>query len=350
MALTLSEVARLLNLNLPSGSNPHLKITGINTLAEAKASEIAFLSNPKYAPMLATTKAAAVLLTKEMVERCPSLPLVMDNPYLGFALLAQAFDRTPKLPPVIAKTAVVPASAKLGPGCALDHYVVLGENVTLGKNVSLGANVVIGPGVHIGDDTRVYPNVTIYHEVMIGQRCIIHSGAVIGSDGFGYASYQGQWHKIPQLGQVIIGDDVEIGANTTIDRGALSNTKVANGVKIDNQVQLGHNVTIGEHTAMAAMTGVAGSTKIGSYCLIGGASAIGGHIEITDRVALAGGSMVSHSIEAAGEYGSAITVQEKSKWQRNLVRFMHLDAFAKRLKALEKMAADYLNPQSKGSD
>jgi UDP-3-O-[3-hydroxymyristoyl] glucosamine N-acyltransferase len=311
-------------------------ISGLGTLEEASAGQLTFLANPKYAKHLATTQASAVIVSKDFVDACPVTALVVGNPYLCFAKAAALFQRTFNDPAGVHATAVVDPSADIDPTASIGPGVVIGERVKLAAKVVIRAGCVIMDDVSIGADTVLYPRVTLYPAVQIGDRCILHSGAVIGSDGFGLANDRGRWVKIPQLGTVVLADDVEIGANTTVDRGAIGNTKIGTGVKIDNQVQIAHNVIIGDHTAMAAQSGIAGSTEIGRYCLIGGGSSVNGHIKIGDQVHFAGRSIVTHSISKPGIYVSVLPVEEQRVWHKNAARFKKLDALARRLKLCEK--------------
>jgi len=320
------------------------------TLSEATASDISFLANSRYAHELSKTKAMAVILDKENLSLCqPScLALVVSNPYLSFAKVARLFDTTPKLPEGIHPTAVIHPSVTLGPKVAIGPYVEIRAGAVIGEAVQIYSHSVIGENVHIGRESILYPHVVIYHGVRMGERCIIHSTSVIGSDGFGLAPDPSNpkqfWMKIPQLGSVKIGDDVEIGASTTIDRGALSDTVIDSGAKLDNQIQIGHNVQIGAHTAMAGGTMVAGSSKIGKHCLIGGQSAINGHLTITDRVTLAGGSAVASDLTESGEtYASSIKAQPKIKWFRTLANLNRLDKLSARLRQLEKSCEAFLS-------
>jgi len=311
---------------------------GLAPLDLANAFQLSFLSNIKYLSQLSKTKALAVILSPDYLDQCPenTHALVMKDPYLGFAKAAALFDHTPKVNLGIAPTAVIHPSALIGEGACISDFVSIGKNVVLGKNAQIHPHCVIGEDVKIGDDLVLYPHVVIYHGVEIGHRCIIHSTSVIGSDGFGLANDQGRWIKIPQLGGVKIGHDVEIGASTTIDRGALNNTVIEDGVKLDNQIQIGHNDMIGAHTAMAGGTMVAGSTKIGRHCLIGGQSAISGHLEIADRVIITGGSSVPSDISEAGVYSSSLKAMPRKTWFRALANLNRLDKLRDRIRALEE--------------
>lgn len=331
---TLAQLAEFLSAKIQG--DPSIEVTAIVPLQAATAGQISFLDNPKYRRFLPETKASAVILSEEMAEKSPCAALIVPNPYLAYAMTATLFDDKPQTKPGIHPSAVI------GAHCDIDASVSIGANVVISDYVKIGKNTVIQPGcvinhdVEIGNNCWIWPNVTIYHGTRIGDRVIIHSGAVIGSDGFGFAFHQGQYHKIPQIGAVRIGNDVEIGASTTIDRGALGDTVIGNGVKLDNQIQIGHNVEVGDHTVMAAGTGVAGSTKIGKYCRIGGLVGFAGHITITDNVAITAMASVAQSIDEAGVYSSGVPATPFSSWKRNMVRFHQLDNMARRLVQLER--------------
>ncbi len=312
---------------------------GLAPLDLADSSQLSFLSNPKYSNDLLKTKALAVILSPEYLNSCPenTHALVLKDPYLGFAKAAALFDQTPKVNLGISKTAVIHPSVFIDQGACISDFVSIGKNTQIGKNVQIYPHCVIGENVTIRDDVILYPHVVIYHDVHIGPRCIIHSTAVIGSDGFGLANDRGRWVKIPQLGGVRIGSDVEIGASTTIDRGALSHTIIEDGVKLDNQIQIGHNDLIGAHTAMAGGTMVAGSTTIGKYCVIGGQSAISGHLNIADQVKITGGSSVpSDLLETGAIYSSSMKALPHKTWFRALANLNRLDKLRDRIKKLEE--------------
>ncbi|MEY3219939.1 MAG: hypothetical protein RIT27_1296 [Pseudomonadota bacterium] len=311
-------------------------VIGIAGLHDATPSHISFFTNRAYRKALKQTRAAAVILAPRDQRDCPVPVLLMENPYLGYAKAAALF--CPTFQPVagIHPSAVIDPSAIISPTARIDAHAVIDENVRVDDFVHISAGCVIGKNVQIGEKTLVYPNVTLYDGVKIGKRAIIHAGVVIGADGFGLAHSADGWVKIPQLGGVEIGDDVEIGANTTIDRGALGNTVIGNGVKLDNQIQIAHNVHIGEHTVMAGCSGVAGSTKIGKHCMIGGGVGIAGHLDITDRVQITGGSTVLQSVLEAGVYSSGVPLQINAEWHKNHLRFKELDNMVRRLRQLEK--------------
>ncbi|WP_394200386.1 UDP-3-O-(3-hydroxymyristoyl)glucosamine N-acyltransferase [Shewanella waksmanii] len=331
---TLSEIASHLDGEVVGDGS--ITISSVATLEKAQANQLAFLANPKYRSQLDTTKAGAVLLNEQALAGYQGNAIVLKDPYVGFARVAQLLDSTPKSADGIHPSAVIDDSAKLGQGAEVGANAVIGANVIIGEGVQVGAGCVIGQDSIIGSGTKLWANVTIYHNVHLGQNCIVHGGAVIGSDGFGYANNRGQWVKIPQTGGVRIGDNVEIGASTTIDRGALDHTEIHEGVIIDNQVQVAHNVVIGAHTAIAGSTTLAGSLTIGKYCIIGGNTAIAGHLSIVDGTHVSGGTNVTSEIRKPGLYSSATIATENKLWRRNTVRFRQLDSLFQRVKKLEQ--------------
>lgn len=318
--------------------DPQCVISGIGSLDNAGAGQISFLKEPRYSQYLATTKASAVIVRPESFTKEYSGNFIFfDDPYLAYAKISALFDDAPYVVSGIHPTAVIGADCKIAADVSIGPYCVIGSNVELGQGVCIDAGCVISDEVVIGAETRLRANVTLYHKVRLGKRVLLHSGSVIGSDGFGNANDKGVWRKIYQLGTVIIGDDVEIGANTTIDRGAIADTIIEDGAKIDNQVQIGHNVHIGAHTAIAGCVGIAGSTKIGRYCMIGGGVGITGHIEIADRVIISGGSNVGKTVsEPGGMYSSAIPAIPHRAWWKILVRLMQIENLVQRLKIVEK--------------
>jgi UDP-3-O-[3-hydroxymyristoyl] glucosamine N-acyltransferase len=315
--------------------DPNLPIQGLATLEDARAGDIAFLANRRYRAQLATTRASAVILQAADAEACPVDALIAANPYLAYARIADLLFPTPAVAggvhpsAVVAPGAKVDATAWVGPLCVVEDGVVIGPGAFLGPSCLVGADSQIGAG------TRLVARVVVWNGSVIGQRCIIHPGAVIGSDGFGNAMDSGRWVKVPQLGRVVVGDDVEIGANTTIDRGSLRDTLIGDGVRLDNLIQVGHNVRIGEHTAAAAFVGISGSTSIGRRCTLGGAAGFAGHLTIVDDVHVTGMAMITHSLNEPGAYSSGIPAIPSREWRRNVARFQHLDELARRVKALE---------------
>ena len=286
--------------------DPQTLIRQVGSLERATAGQITFLSSSRHKPKLAETRATAVILAPDN-EALTKLPrIVAENPYAYFARVSQLFNPVLSQQPGVHPSAVIASGAKLG------------------KNVSVGAGCVVGEDVTIGDDTCLYPRVVIYRGCSVGKRVVIHSGAVIGADGFGIAPEGGRWVKIPQIGAVRIGDDVEIGANTTIDRGALDDTVIEEGVKLDNQIQVGHNVRIGAHTAIAGCTGIAGSADIGAHCMIGGAAMIHGHIRIVDGTQISPGTLISRSILKPGTYTGFYPFDEHEAWRRSAARLRRM--------------------------
>lgn len=333
---TLGEIAAQIGAEL-RGGEANATFSSLAPLSEATNQQLSFLGDAKYQKLLPSTQALAVILTAEMAPACPTACLIVSEPAKAFALIATAFARQVNQSvgchpsAIIANTASIDASVSLGPN------VVIGEHVTIGKNTQILPNTVIGDGVVIGCDCIIHPNVTIYADSHIGDRTIIHSGAVIGSDGFGNVSSQGQWSRMPQLGRTIIGDDVDIGANTTIDCGALGDTIIGNGVKLDNQIQIAHNVKIGDHTAMAAQVGVAGSTQIGKHCMLGGKAGVNGHIQLCDRTFVTASSNISKTVSQPGVYASHFPADQHKTWIKMLATFKQLPLLHKKIKKIEKM-------------
>jgi len=339
--IRLSELARHLSAELYFPSlQKEIEIEGIASLEQAGPTQITFLTKEKYLPLLLKTKAGAVMMVPEMRSSAPCPALLMKDPYLGFAKVAQLFAPDLNAPLGLHPSVVLGKNVQIAPSASIAAHVVIGDGVRIGEGVIILANTVIGAGVIIGDRTLIHPNVSLYREVKIGQDCVIHSGAVIGSDGFGMAQDQGRWVKIPQLGSVRLGDRVEVGANTTIDRGALSDTVIHDGVKIDNLVHLGHNVEVGEDTAMAAHVGVSGSVKIGRRCILAGKVGLAGHLELADQVVLTGASNVSKSILIPGVYSSGIPAKPQREWARMLAQLGRLDKLQRKFQALEKQVKE----------
>lgn len=332
--LSLGEIATYIGAKVVGDAA--LEVHGIAALTRAQGGQISFLAEKKYRKLLSSCQASAMILSVDDVEAYPGHKLIVENPYLAYARVASLFDSRPVAEPGIHASAVVSAEAELAKDVSIGPYAVVGAGARLGDGCIIGAHTVVGEDCQLGQGCRLASHVTLYHGIKIGARAIIHSGVVIGSDGFGFANDKGQWVKIPQIGGVHIGDDVEIGANTTIDRGALDDTLIGNGVKMDNQIQVAHNVEIGEHTAIAGCVGIAGSAKIGRHCGIGGGAGILGHLEITDGVQVTAMSLVTKSIKDPGIYSSGTSVEPSKLWHRNYARFGQLDEMARRLKVLEQ--------------
>lgn len=331
---TIQQLAMLVGAKI-HGSDSH--IHGVAALDSANTQELTFIKDNKYSHELAVTKAGAVLLTENFVKECPTTALVVANPELCFAKIAKLFTREPQRLPGIHPTAVIGRDCEIDPSVHIAPYVVIGDRVKIGANTVILANTCIDNDCKIGTKCLFYANVTLYHEVVVGNRVILHSGVVLGADGFGLVRDQKHWEKIPQLGSVVLYDDVEVGANTTIDRGALKNTIVGQGVKLDNQIQIGHNVEVGDHTVMAGMVGVAGSTKIGKNCMIGGQAGINGHITLADGTIIAATSSVMRSTDKPGVYMSGFMALPANEWKKKGLYMLQVDDLFKRVKKLESL-------------
>ena len=336
-ALTLREIVAQLG-GEAVGEVPQ-PLTGVATLDSAGPTQIAFLANPKYRARLATTRAGAVILGPGDREAGRMPRIVSDNPYAYYARTVALFHPPRAAKPGVHPTAQVAPDARVGSGAEIGPFAVIEPGATVGEGASIGAHCFVGEGARIGAGTRLLPRVTVYEGCQLGARCIVHSGVVIGADGFGMARDAGRWIKIPQVGSVRIGDDVEVGANTTIDRGALDDTVVGDGVKLDNQIQVGHNVVIGPHTVIAGCTGISGSVTIGRDCMIGGAVGIVGHISICDGVTVSGFTFVTKSITEPGTYTSGLPAMPHAEWLRNAAHLRHLDEVV-RGKAKKKAGDD----------
>ncbi|ALQ55327.1 UDP-3-O-acylglucosamine N-acyltransferase [Pseudoalteromonas issachenkonii] len=333
---TLSQIAELLGAELQGDGA--LEIKKIATLANAQTGHIAFLANKKYRSQLETTHASAVILSPEDAPYFSGNKIIVANPYVNYAKLAQLMDTTPRSAiSGIHPSAVIHASAQVSKSAAIGANVVIEADAVIGDNVQIGPNSFIGERVKIGSGTKLWSSVSVYHDVEIGADCLFQANTVIGSDGFGYANERGQWLKIPQLGSVIIGDKVEIGASTTIDRGALDDTIIHSNVIIDNQCQIAHNVEVQSGTAIAGCTVLAGSVSIGKNCQIGGMTAINGHMSVCDGVIITGMSMVTKSITEPGIYSSGMPHTTNKEWRKSIAHLRNLSDMKSRLKALEAL-------------
>lgn len=333
MDLSLAEIAERLQAELRGDAA--CRIERVTTLERAGAGDISFFTNRRYRAQLLETGASAVLINPADSDDCPTNALLLDNPYLGYARVAAWLNPVPPLVPGIHPTAVVAKDASVDTSAQIGAHVVIDSGASVAAGAFVGAGCVIGPRSRVGEGTRLVARVTLLEQVEVGDRCVLHPGVVIGTQGFGIANDNGVWVNIPQLGRVVIGNDVDIGANSCVDRGALEDTIVGDGVKIDNHVQIGHNVQIGEHTAVAGCVAIAGSARIGKRCTVGGTSAISGHLEITDDVHLTGGTNVPNSIKEPGIYSSTLPLQSNRDWRRNMARVKHLDELARRVRKLE---------------
>ena len=307
-------------------------LTGVATLDSAGPGQIAFLANPKYRNRLASTRAAAVIVGPGDRDAATTPCIVSENPYAYYAKTVALFNPEPPVKGSIHPFAQIDATANVDAHAEIGPFVVIGPRANVAAGASIGAHCVLGEGVQVGAGTRLYPRVTIYKGCKLGERCIVHSGVVIGADGFGMAREAGRWLKIPQVGAVRIGDDVEIGANTSIDRGALDDTIIGNGVKLDNQIQVGHNVVIGEHTVIAGCTGISGSVTIGKNCLVGGGVGFVGHISICDGTSISGYTFVTKSITVPGTYTSGMPFMPHAEWLRNTTYIRRLYKIARALR------------------
>jgi len=337
MPATLGQLAAQFGCELHG--DPGVVVSRVGTLSGAAPDAVTFLANPLYRAQLGHTRAAAVILAPRDRDACPVASLVHPEPYLTYARVASLLHPAEPVAPGVHATAVVAASARVASTAQVDAQAVIGSDCTIGDGAVIGAGAVLGANVVVGKGTRIGARVALLDGVRIGERCIVHPGAVIGADGFGFAPDRGAWQKIPQVGSVVIGNDVEIGANTTIDRGTIDDTVIEDGVKLDNLVQIAHNVRLGEHTIMAAMSGVAGSTKVGKRCMIGGGAVMINGLTICDDVLFTFRSIVTRSVDEPGTYSGHLPAEEAGLWRKNAARFRKLDALASRLIAVERLLA-----------
>lgn len=331
---TLAELSK--NLDVSIKGDPSCPISGVCTIHNAQPGCITFLMNPLYKKYLATTQAAAVILSSTDANDCLTNAVISRDPYYTYSQIATFFDDKPLPSPGIHPSVVIGKECHIAPKVSIGPNCVIGNHVTLAENVILGPGCMIGDFSEIGENSCLHANVTVYHHVKIGRRVLIAAGVVMGSEGFGIAKHKGIWHKVPQLGGVVIEDDVEIGANCTIDRGAIDDTLIKKGAKLDNLIQIGHNVQIGENTAVAGCVGISGSTMIGSNCLIGGGTGFAGHLTIADNVMITGMTAVTKSIREPGIYSSGVGgLVTNLEWRKNSARLHRLWHLIERVKALE---------------
>lgn len=307
------------------------RVAGVATLARAGDAQLAFLANPRYRSQLADSGAAVVVMREEDAEGYAGTALIARDPYVAFAKIAALFDHRPAVTTGIHPSAAIDPGAEISPDASIGPFVSIGPRSRVDAGASIGPGCVIGEDCIVGEGCELVARVTLVRRVRLGRRVLIHPGAVLGADGFGLAMEHGHWLKVPQLGGVAIGDDCEIGANTTIDRGALDDTVLEEDVRLDNQIQIGHNVRIGAHSAMAGCSAVAGSATIGRYCLIGGGAGVLGHLQVCDRVVITAMSLVTSSIREPGEYSSGTPLMDNRSWRRSAARFKQLDALAKQV-------------------
>ena len=348
VTIKLGQLAEFLGATLRG--DPEKAITGLATLQEAGPAQLSFLANPQYRKYLAGSQAAALLLKAADAEDHSGDVLVVPDPYAAYARVSHLFDPKPKAAAGIHPTAVIAADAVVDPAASIGAFVVIESGAQVAAGTTVGAHCFIGARSVVGEGGWLAPRVTLYHDVRVGKRVVIQSGAVLGGEGFGFANEKGIWQKIAQIGGVLIGDDVEIGVNTAIDRGALADTIIGNGVKLDNQIQIAHNVQVGDHTAMAACVGISGSTKIGKHCMLAGGVGLVGHIEICDNVFITGMTMVTHSITEPGAYSSGTAMQPAAEWRKSAARIRQLDDIARRLRQLEKQVGEVTPDGNASSD
>jgi len=334
MPISLGELATRFGCELIG--DPDVEISRVATIFNATPQSLSFLANPAYKEQLPATQAAAVIVRPDDAKDCPVAAILHDDPYACYARMAAIVCPPPRFEPAVHATAVVDASATVAKSAHLAPNVVVGERSVVGENVYLGPGAVVGPDCNIGDDCRLHANVTLARAVTIGKRGVIHPGAVLGSDGFGNAMTPDGWVKVPQVGGVRIGHDVEIGANTTVDCGAIEDTVLEDGVRIDNQCQVGHNVHLGAHTAMAATAAIAGSTHVGKRCMFAGAGGAVGHLTICDDVIVGAMSFATKDIKEPGTYVASFPAEPSREWAKQVARFRRIDALQARIRKLEK--------------
>jgi len=335
LSLTLENIAMHIGATLHG--DPELRVHNIATLEQARPGSLSFLSHKKYRRHLSSTQATAVILSPEFIPLCPVAALAHPIPYLAYAKVTSLLYPVPNITAGIHSSAVIDPTAHIDATAWVGPLSVIGARVKIAAAVFIGPNCIIDADCDIGNNSRLIARVTLCQHTSIGCRVTIHPGAVIGADGFGFAKDGDQWLRITQIGRTRIGNDVEIGANTTIDRGSLDDTVIADGVILDNLIQIGHNVHVGENTAIVACTGISGSTKIGRNCLLGGNVGIAGHLDIGDGVCLAAGSRVTRSLQGPGSYGGVLPVDVEPLWRRNVARLRHLDDLARRVRQLERL-------------
>lgn len=334
MPISLGELAVSVGCELIG--DPDTTVNSVASLRDATTESLSFLASSSYTSQLPSTKAAAVVLRAEDAEACPVAAFVSDNPYATYARMAALLCPEPLFAPGVHMTAVVADSAIVADSAHVAATAVIGERTSIGENTVVGPGTVIGSDCIVGDNCRFVANVSIVKNVRIGARGIFHPGVVIGSDGFGNAMTADGWVKVPQLGGVQVGDDVEIGANTTVDRGAIGDTVIEDGVRIDNLCMIAHNVHVGEHSALAALTGIAGSTIIGKRCIFAGASGAVGHLNVCDDVIVAAKTFLSKDVTEPGTYAASFPADKARSWAKQLARFRRLGVLIERVKKLEK--------------
>jgi UDP-3-O-[3-hydroxymyristoyl] glucosamine N-acyltransferase len=348
MTLTLGELAVRFGCELRG--DPEAVVDSVASLGDAGPRAVTFLANPKYAAQLSETRAGAVILDAKSAASSPVPALVVGNPHATYARVATLLHPDPPLKPGVHALAAVDPGAQVDPSSEVAAGASVGEGVRIGARCFIGPGSVVEHGAVIGDDSRLVARVFIGRHVQLGARCIVQPGAVIGGDGFGFAPEKGAWIKVPQIGSVVVGMDVEIGANTTIDRGALGDTVIEDGVKLDNLIMIAHNCRIGAHSALAAAVAIAGSSVVGKRCILGGRVGLTGHITLCDDVVVLGTSFISHNITKPGMYSSALPSEEAGTWRRIVARIKRLDSMAKRMRAVEKHVGFSASDQDSSED
>jgi UDP-3-O-[3-hydroxymyristoyl] glucosamine N-acyltransferase len=348
MTFTLGELAVRFGCELRG--DPAAVVDSVAALSSAGARSITFLANPKLVAQLKETRAGAVITDSRSAAEAPVPVLIAANPHATFARVAALLYPDPPLNPGVHPTAVVAPDARIDPSAEIAAHAVIGAGVRIGARCFVGPASIVQHDASFGDDTRLVARVFIGHGVTVGSRCLIQPGAVIGGDGFGFANENGAWVKVPQVGSVTVGDDVEVGANTAIDRGAIQDTVIEEGVKLDNLIMIGHNCRIGAHSALAGSSGIAGSTTLGKRCFIGGQVGITGHLTLCDDVAVLGSTLISYSIDKPGVYSSALPGEEAGTWRRIVARIKRLDGMARRLRAVEKHVGFSAQDQDSSED
>jgi UDP-3-O-[3-hydroxymyristoyl] glucosamine N-acyltransferase len=348
MSFTLGELAVRFGCSLKG--DPDTRVSHVAALEEAGPDAVTFLANPKYRRHLSKTRAGAVIVEPRLADACPGAALIATNPYATYARIAALLHPVPAMASGVHASAAVDPSAQIDPTAAVGPRAVIEAGVVVGPRAVVGPGCVVMQGTRIGADTRLVANVTLCHHIALGERCLLHPGVVIGADGFGLAPDRGEWIKVPQIGSVQVGNDVEVGANTTIDRGAIEDTVIGDGVKLDNQIQIAHNVRIGAHTVIAGCAGIAGSATVGQRCMIGGMVGIAGHLTICDDVVVTGMSFVSGSIRKPGYYSSGLPIDETARFRKNAARFYQLDELSRQVRRLRRIAGDDAGPEDPGPE
>ncbi len=339
MEYSLGELAARLGVRLVGAAE--CRVSGVGSLDQAAPGQLAFLASAHYRKHLAATRASVVVLAEDMLAECPVNALVADNPHLAYARAARLLNPSPEVRGGVHPRAVVDPAAAVDPTSWIGPGAVVEAGARIAAGAFVGPNCVVGADAVVGEDSRLEANVTLCHGVELGRRVRLHPGAVVGSDGFGLANDGGVWERVPQLGSVRIGDDAEVGANTTVDRGALQDTVIGRGVKLDNLIQIGHNVEIGDHSALAACVGIAGSTRVGRHCTLGGGVGLAGHLEFADNVHFSGMSLVTRSFQEPGYYSGNLPATDNQSWRKTIARLRRLDDLARRLSVLENRLSAY---------